>query len=81
MCRACFSGDCIDVIDRQPEADVQPVVHAHWIEHKLTKGGSLFECSKCGEEFEFEAGTPQSSCYYYCPYCGAKIDGDEHDNG
>ena len=75
------TNDFLDSIDEQPSADVQPVVHAHWIEHKLTKGGSLFECSNCEEEFEFEAGTPQSSCYYYCPYCSAKMDGDEHDNG
>lgn len=50
-------------IDRIPAADVVPVRHGRWMEHK-----SWAKCSECGYLLGFE--TP------YCPNCGARMDGD-----
>ena len=59
--------DVIDSLDEIPSADVQPVVHAHW---KYDKNG-VFWCSRC----ECIPATKS----YFCPNCGAKMDGDEHE--
>ena len=61
------TNDFLDSIDEQPTADVQPVVHAHW---KYDKNG-VFWCSRC----ECIPATKS----YFCPNCGAKMDGDEHE--
>lgn len=45
----------------EPEADVQPTIHAHWIHWAWYE-----ECSNCGQE---EKWTRK-----YCPGCGAKMD-------
>ena len=61
----------IRVIKNQPTADVEEVKHGYWIK----KEDSYF-CSECDSE----------NCYafcenikkftdYYCPNCGAKMDG------
>ena len=66
-CRACGTGDAIDMIEDAPAADVAPVVHGRWIE-----GPSNPYCSECFVECRDE--TP------FCPNCGAKMDGGA-DNG
>ena len=50
-------------INKIPAADVAPVVHGRW-------AGTV--CTACGESTSF---------YYdcnYCPWCGAKMDEEEH---
>lgn len=58
--------DCIDSI---PAADVQPVVHAHWIykDYILDDIYGHWEgtCSNCGQRKRVDN---------YCPFCGAKMD-------
>ena len=57
-----------------PAADVVPVVHGEWKPHedKQVAFGLTFECSCCdsivlvNDALEFG----------YCPYCGAKMDGE-----
>ena len=68
----CFSGmiSAYDVI-MLPAADVAPVRHGRWIEHKHFNHDhyidSTYECSECNVE------EPLTSDY--CPNCGAKMDG------
>lgn len=51
-----------------PVADVQPVIHAKWIEdYIMTK---FYICSNC-KNYKYKR-------YNYCPDCGAKMDGDNH---
>ena len=57
----------VDYLKNHSSADVQPVVHAHW---KYDKNG-VFWCSKC----ECIPATKSN----FCPHCGAKMDGDEHE--
>ena len=52
---------------RQPAADVTPVVHGQWVDNGIPDS-ILSGCSVCG----FTCG---SSSFFYCPNCGAKMDG------
>ena len=65
-CRACGTGDAIDVIEDAPVADVAPVVHGRWIMHD-DEFGLTCECSACHIETMGDGN--------YCPNCGAKMDG------
>lgn len=55
-----------------PSADVQPVVHAKWIDN--AHGSYFFGCSNCGFIYSYW----DYDKYEYCPHCGAKMDGDEN---
>lgn len=69
-CRACGTGDAIDMIEDAPTADVVPVVHAMWGTGRfnLETGHYEEQCTRC-RNFSKEYGKP------YCPNCGAKMDG------
>ena len=75
-CRACWVGDCICIIEDCEEADVQPVVHAKWIdtEESIDIEGcdtELYKCSHCqSESYRYSL---------YCHHCGAKMDGNENE--
>lgn len=67
-CRACGTGDAIDVIEDAPAADVAPVVHAQWIEDE----SGIIICPECKRGYNLIAKFTN-----YCPACGAKMDGKE----
>ena len=79
-CRACGTGDAIDIIDDFPAADVAPVVHGRWEHSRYEDCSEQFElvkCSQCNHEayamaFYVRGGN-------YCPNCGAKMDGGDSD--
>lgn len=50
-----------------PAADVAPVVHGQWVDNGIPDS-ILNGCSVCG----FTCG---SSSFFYCPNCGARMDG------
>ena len=50
-----------------PAADVAPVVHGKWVDNGIPDS-ILNGCSVCG----FTCG---SSSFFYCPKCGARMDG------
>ena len=54
-----------------PAADVAPVVHGQWVDNGIPDS-ILNGCSVCG----FTCG---SSSFFYCPNCGAKMDGGKND--
>lgn len=62
-------------VDMLPTADVVEVKHGHWVEwyppkeYIMTSEEMLYCCSECDAKYEGVEG------YYYCPYCGAKMDG------
>lgn len=70
--------EALDNVDKKvvkiPAADVAPVRHGHWTgtEYDGYADGNpvytMFECSECGVEYGQEE--------HYCPWCGAKMDGD-----
>lgn len=56
-------------------ADVQPVVHAYWIElpKALNPNENPCKCSNCGHVLSFMNYYPKSK---YCDDCGARMDLD-----
>ena len=73
-CRACGTGDAIDMIDDFPAADVAPVVHGRW----EWDPEDIYRCSNCAEKSHVKEvmGHPD---WGYCPSCGAKMDGGDSD--
>lgn len=61
----------VDKIKSIPAADVVPVVHGRWEKH-----GSKWQCTGCKVLMSID-GTPQENLLYYCPNCGAKMDGEQ----
>ena len=71
-CRACGTGDAINVIEDAPAADVAPVVHGRWVDGK---------CSNCGVDIPTDDAHDaifETECRF-CYYCGAKMDGGDSD--
>lgn len=68
-CRACGTGDAIDMIEDAPAADVAPVVHGRWVTH-YRSGTPVAEgyVSTCCDMWNNRKSD-------YCPNCGAKMDG------
>lgn len=62
-------------VDTIPTADVEPVRHGYWHEVIPNTNGRNgdYECSVCGEAVVVK--------YPNCPYCCAKMDGKEEENG
>ena len=63
----------ISAIQHLPSADVQQVRHGHWT---LWEGDITFwlKCSECGKDV-----LPTYPHFYFCPRCGARMDGEEDD--
>lgn len=64
-------NDAINVIDRAPTVDAEPVRHGEWI-HDIN---NLYGCSECfnRETMSLKRLKP------YCPNCGARMDGGKQD--
>ena len=58
-------------------ADVQPVVHAHWV---VCPSGDVY-CSNCewSPEKGYTVADLQLTDVYYCPHCGARMDEEAED--
>lgn len=54
-------------------ADVAPVVHGEWI--KVDEGE--YQCTHCCLLVSVD-DTPEKCLLYYCPKCGARMDGGEN---
>lgn len=71
-------------------ADVAPVVHGRWEWFDEDTGTPItgherewgWRCSRCKHELPDDYDDPDyRPMLDYCPYCGAKMDGGENDNG
>lgn len=70
-------------LEEAPIVDAVEVVHGRWIKTNKYDEDSSVQCSKCLMEFDYIDGV----CYlvtgselpHYCPNCGAKMDGDGHE--
>ena len=56
----------MEYIKEQPAADVQPVIHAAWIETTPNDYYEWYKCSNCKYT--------DTKKFNYCPKCGAKMD-------
>lgn len=72
-CRACGTGDAIDIIEDFPAVDVAPVVHGRWEYIPQTFNTlSQLRCPFCRW---WSLDPSIDGAYNYCPNCGAKMDG------
>lgn len=63
------------LFDDIPAAYMQEIKHGHWIVYQ-DEGTAL--CSNCRMVFE-DRGDTIPDYWYFCPKCGAKMDGDRND--
>lgn len=67
-CKSCELNDALDDLDDYPEADVAPVLHAHWIDKEEKICGYipniLRVCSNCDTEYE---STFMAACCAFIP--------------
>lgn len=61
-------GDCIEIIEKMPTIDAEPVRHGKWIGYAGSIGN---ECSVCGKWLDVLQGTAEMN---YCPNCGCRMD-------
>lgn len=62
----CAMEEAKDVLATLPIVDAAPVIHGRWRDT-----GSGQECSVCNEiQYGYDSGR------FYCPNCGAKMDGE-----
>ena len=64
--------NCIAAVGLAAAVDAVEVVHGRWEQH-----GYKWKCSRCGVLMDID-GTPEENLLYYCPNCGAKMDGEEN---
>ena len=61
-----------DVLALLKEQDAKT---GHWIEKEDYNLDTYYDCSVCGESWSMIDGTPWENGMYYCPHCGAKMEG------
>lgn len=61
------------LVRKEPTADVVEVKRGYWYEIDSDVGWELVGCSVCGKEYSLCDGEDRTD---YCPYCGAKMDGE-----
>ena len=71
----------IDTVEEQKTVDAVEVVHGRWETNcDPEECEKDFYCSVCEElicDFDTTALYPGENCYYYCPNCGARMDGEK----
>ena len=80
LCRNDVLRDTLAKIDAIASVDAVPVVHGRWVEVDEGDGDYTYDCSKCGGKWWLADGTPEANGMKYCPYCGAKMDGERRDS-
>ena len=76
MAREAATRRILEMLEKQPHADVQEVKHGHWIKTEdftMIEQYAVYEyeCSKCGAHAHYGIDN-------YCYHCGARMDGDEN---
>ena len=64
------------VLDSAPRADAVEVVHGRWVHHYNDSGEPIDDKWYCSECHMCNAHKRT----WYCPNCGAKMDGGKNDN-
>jgi hypothetical protein len=81
MCGTGYQQWAIDVINRQPAADVVEVKQGHWFLLDECSNAGVY-CSVCHKKVYKEQYANQKLKSKFCPNCGAKMDGERRcENG
>lgn len=63
----------VDAIQFMQDADVRPVVKAHWTDHRTIEHDGEWYCTACGKEITIYMGADREDRYKFCPNCGADM--------
>ena len=67
----------------KPLYDVEPVRHGQWVEIKSWESEKHsvtdMRCNLCGKYASLVLPHKTKCTYKYCPFCGAKMDGEEQE--
>lgn len=69
------------IIERQPAADVAEVRHGRWVRASgmmPPEAFGVYECSLCGYTQDYHIPTRLRKKTPYCPWCGAKLEGNDN---
>lgn len=81
----CYSYDSeisriCELINDAPARDVEPVRHGQWVEVKSWESEKHsvtdMRCNLCGKYASLVLPHKTKCTYKYCPFCGAKMDGE-----
>lgn len=63
-----------------PAVDVQEIKHGEWIKMSNNPDNGNYYCSECHNCIDIATGreTPRDRGFFYCHYCGTKMDGDDN---
>lgn len=67
----------VKIFKEAPAVDVQEVKHGEWIKMCNNPDDGNYYCSECHDGINIATGreTPIDRDFFYCPHCGAKMDG------
>lgn len=78
-----YSALINSLILKEPTVEAEPVRHGFWIKYPDTLSHDIdcvdeddVICSECGKTVVLISQTSSKS-YKFCPYCGARMDGEE----
>ena len=75
-----YKGNVVkNILDYVPAADVAPVKHGKWEIKKIGDGGTTRTCSNCNITQTVNVYN-NKVMFNYCPYCGAKMDGENNED-
>lgn len=60
-----------EILEALPTIDAEPVRHGYWRNYK-----DEHTCSCCGETITGDWYDKDNDTYWYCPWCGAKMDAE-----
>ena len=66
-------GDCIEIIEKMPTVDAEPVRHGKWKNDCM----GVLRCSECNTQAPWKYGKDYIDYRWkanYCPNCGARMD-------
>ena len=76
--------DCIleDAIKAAPVVDAREIKHSKWIKMYNNPDDGNYYCFECHHSIDIAARrkTPINRKFFYCPYCGAKMDGGNNND-
>ena len=68
----CTVGEIREALISIKEVDAEPVRHGYWINYK-----DEHTCSCCGETVTGDWYAQDNDAYWYCPWCGTKLDAEK----
>lgn len=73
--------ECIeDMLDSMEVYEAEPVKRGRWIKQEGFWNKNTVKCSLCGNYLDMNGVNGGRSDANFCPYCGARMDGDTDNN-